>query len=81
MPNIRGSARLDNSVLGTYFDGATGAFYKGNSWITSGSRGSAGSAPGALYFSGFDASLSSSIYQNNAHVQQNALCLQMIIKY
>ena len=72
LPNITGSVRIDNGIIGTYFDGATGAFYKGSTWTQSGQRGSTGNA-GALYYSGFDASRSSSTYQNNAPVQQEAV--------
>lgn len=69
LPNITGSARLDNGVIGTYFDGTTGAFYKGSAWTQSGQKGSTGNA-NVLYYSGFDASRSSSTYQNGAPVQQ-----------
>ena len=40
----------------------------GNSWFMNGSVS-------------LDASRSSSTYQNNAHVQQNALCMNIVIKY
>lgn len=73
LPNITGLWRMDYgrptaTVNGAFYDAGGGAEIRGSTHA-----GNCGL--------GFNASLSSSTYQNNAPVQQNALCVNMIIKY
>lgn len=76
LPNIIGdfSTTFINGGDTTYsnsFRSGTGAFKKGNSYTAS-AINSAGTASSTQYYVDFDASLSSSTYQNNAPVQQDA---------
>jgi len=72
LPNIKGSARFDNGIIGTFIaSDATGAFKQGGVWTNSGARGATGNN-GPLYYSEFDASSSNSTYQDSAPVQPRA---------
>lgn len=77
LPNITGKLRSSS----TADSDASGAFY----YITQPSgQGLMGADAGLLKwnsFAGLNASRSSSTYQNNAPVQQNALLIQCCIKY
>ena len=55
----------------------SGAFKKGDYMDNS----AMAEVSGVSYFTEFDASLSSPTYQDNAPVQQNAGCVNYIIKY
>lgn len=81
LPNITGAFKLAGQNVGnSTFDGFSGAFYNSTSYsgyyqTPTGTSGIGGALPA------FDASLSTSTYQDNAPVQPNALLIQCCIKY
>ena len=82
LPNIKGSfaVRKSDASSNTIFD-KRGVF---SGTATTTDRSTPLSWEGATVNSqpiGFDASLSSSTYQDNAPVQQDALCINYIIKF
>lgn len=77
LPNITGdfSTTYINGGSTSYsnsFRSGTGAFKKGNSYTAS-AINSAGTTSSTQYYIGFDASSSSSTYQNDASVQQKSI--------
>jgi len=76
LPNITGEFSLGNSTGTTDLSLATGCFKKGLTTYNSVVQGQTVNGSSKS----FDASLSSLTYQNNAPVQQNALCINYVIK-
>lgn len=83
MPNISGAFHIStNSDVGSYLSagGYNGAFYEYGRY-SNGARDTGGNTN--LYWStiGFQASRSSSIYQNNGHVIPTSIKTQFYIKF
>ena len=83
LPNITG--KIATNVPATYERVQTGAVYANTFGTSSSLNMEAGSGTnitaGTVYGFGINAFLSSSTYQDNASVQQNALLIQCCIKY
>lgn len=77
LPNITGDGLKNTSVQGFNISEISGAFTVTKTYTTGNPAGGTGTS-GKV---GFDASHSSSTYQNSAPVQQNALLIQCCIKY